>query len=193
VKPTPHELDAMQAQPHPLLLQLEAHARKDGVPVVSRQTGRLLSLLVTAMQASRILEIGTGYGYATLWMALAQPRMGKIWTIDPSAARTDIARSYFSRAEEDDYIEVFNTPALELLENFPHRNLDIAFISTHETNDERYLELVLPTLKLSGLVMFHHAAAAQREFRETFLARPDLDAMILALDDDAIAIGARRQ
>ena len=111
----------------------------------------------------------------------------------PSAARTDIARSYFSRAEEDDYIEVFNTPALELLENFPHRNLDIAFISTHETNDERYLELVLPTLKLSGLVMFHHAAAAQREFRETFLARPDLDAMILALDDDAIAIGARRQ
>ncbi|HEX3369830.1 MAG TPA: hypothetical protein VHS56_09665, partial [Candidatus Cybelea sp.] len=104
MKPTPHELDAMQAQPHPLLLELERHARKNGVPVVSRQTGRLLSLLVTAMQASRILEIGTGYGYATLWMALAQPRMGKIWTIDPSAAHTDVARSYFGRAEEDDYI-----------------------------------------------------------------------------------------
>lgn len=193
VKPTPHELDAMHAQPHPLLLELEQHARKDDVAVVSRQTGRLLSTLVTAMQASRILEIGTAYGYATLWMALAQPRMGKIWTMDSSAARTDVARSYFLRAGEDDYIEVFNTPPLELLENFPHRNLDIAFISAHESSYERYLELVIPTLKLSGLVIFAHAACAQREFAQTFLARADLDSVILAVGDDALAIGARRR
>ncbi|HEY2473410.1 MAG TPA: class I SAM-dependent methyltransferase [Candidatus Cybelea sp.] len=192
MKLSAHELEAMQAQPHPLLLELEQHGRKDGIPVVSRQTGRLLSTLVTAMQASRILEVGTGYGYATLWMALAQPRMGKIWTIDSDVARTDVARSYFRRAEEDDFIEVFNTPVLELLQNFPHRNLDIAFISSDE-GYQRYLELVIPMLKLSGLAIFHHAAEAKREFCEAFLARPDLDSMILPLENDAIAIGARRQ
>ena len=62
------------------------------------------------MQASRILEIGTAYGYATLWMAFAQPRLGKIWTIEPDAHRTDVALSYFKQAGEDDYIEIFNTP-----------------------------------------------------------------------------------
>ncbi len=65
-------------------------------------------------------------------MALAQPRMGRIWTIEADTHRTDVARSYFERAGEDDYIEVFNTPALELLENFPHRNLDIAFVAANE-------------------------------------------------------------
>lgn len=178
--------------PHPLLLEVEENGRKNGVPIVSRETGRLLSVLVTAMQASRILEVGTAYGSATLWMALAQPRMGRIWTVDSDMRRTDVARSYFSRAGEDDYIEVFNTPALELLENFPHRNLDIAFIAANEGEYHRYLDLVVPMLKLSGLVIFDRALHAPREFREAFAQRADLDATILSLDD-GIAIGARRQ
>ncbi len=190
--PSARDLDALHAQPHPLLLELEAQARKDEVPIVSRETGRLLSTLVTAMQASRILEVGTAYGSATLWMALAQPRMGRIWTIEADMRRTDVARSYFQRAGEDDYIEVFNTPALELLENFPHRNLDIAFIAANERECNRYLELVIPMLKLSGLVIFDGAMQAPDGFRNAFLQRADLDATILSLGN-GIAIGARRQ
>jgi predicted O-methyltransferase YrrM len=117
--------------PHPLLAELEQRARDAGMLTISPETGRFLSTIVTAMQANRILEVGTAYGYATLWMALAQPSVGRIWTIDSEAARTDIARSYFRRAAEDDFIEVFNTPALELLENFPHRNLDIVFVAAN--------------------------------------------------------------
>ena len=78
-------LDALHPEQHPLLLELEQHGRKDGVTIVSREAGRLLSVVVHMMQANRILEIGTGYGYSTLWMALAQPPMGKIWTIDPDS------------------------------------------------------------------------------------------------------------
>jgi len=177
---------------NPLLLDLEQQARKDGVPVVSREFGGLLSTLVTAMQASRILEVGTGYGYATLWMALAQPRMGRIWTIESDVARTDVARAYFRRAGEDDYIEVFNTPALELLENFPHRNLDIAFVAANEGAYHAYLELLIPMLKLSGLVIFDHAMRAPRDFSDAFLQHPGLDATMLGLGD-GIAIGARRK
>jgi predicted O-methyltransferase YrrM len=192
VRPSAHDLEALHERPHPLLLELEQHCRQDGVPIVSRETGRLLSTLVTAMQASRILEVGTGYGYATLWMALAQPKMGTIWTIEPDVKHGDVARSYIRRAEEDDYVEVFNTPALELLENSPHRNLDIAFVGENEREYLRYLELILPTLKLSGLIVFDRALVAQPGFARAFLSHPDLDATILALGD-GLAIGARRR
>ena len=117
------------------------------------------------MQANRILEVGTAYGYATLWMALAQPSVGRIWTIDSEAARTDVARSYFRRAAEDDYIEVFNTPALELLENFPHRNLDIVFVAANPREYDKYLDATLPMLKLSGLAIFNDAAGGARLYR----------------------------
>jgi caffeoyl-CoA O-methyltransferase len=183
-------LERLHPPPHPLLLEIEERARRDGVEIASRETGRLLATLTHAMQASRILEIGTGYGYATLWMALAQPRMGKIWTIDPDMRRSDVALGYFKHAGEDDYIEIFNTPAIELLENFPHRNLDIVFVDATPAEHRAYLDLVIPMLKLSGLVIAYDCLA--EEFARYFLAHSDLDATILPLGDGT-GIGARKR
>lgn len=152
-------------------------------------TGRFLSTVVTAMQATRILEVGTAYGYWTLWMALAQPSVGKIWTVEPDVRRTDVARAYFRRSGEDESIEVFNTPALELLENFPHRNLDVAFVAADKEQYVAYLELVIPMLKLSGLAIFNDCLTMP-EFAQRFLTHPALDATILPF---GIGIGARRQ
>lgn len=183
------DLEAAHRPPHPLLLELERRSREEGIPCVSRVTGRFLSTIVSAMQANRILEVGTGYGYATLWMALAQPSVGRIWTIDSSVSNTDVAREYFARAAEDGYIEAFNTPALELLENFPHRNLDIAFFAGSEAEYLRYLDLTLPMLKLSGLAIFNDCVE-MHGFVERFLRQPDLDATVLPF---GIGFGARRR
>ncbi len=186
-------LEGAHAAPHPLLLELEQHARADGVPGVSRATGRLLSVLVHAMQANRILEIGTAYGYSTLWMALAQPPVGKIWTIDPDAARTDVAQTYFKRAGEDESIVVYNQSALELLENFPQRNLDIVFIDANRDEYIDYLDLTIPMLKLSGLVVVDDCLLddeSARDFNEYFLRHPELDATILPLGTGT-GIGSR--
>ena len=178
--------------PHPLLLELEQYSRKEDAASVERPIGRLLSTLVHAMQANRILEVGTGYGYATLWMALAQPPLGKIWTFDPDTERTDIARSYFARAGEDDYIELVNQPALEVLPIFPQRNMDIAFVDAPAGDYEDYLEHCLPLLKLSGLIIFNGLLGDERldQFNRRFLQHPALDATILPLAD-GLGIGAR--
>jgi predicted O-methyltransferase YrrM len=187
-------LEAIHPQPHPLLVEIEQLSLKDGAPVPSRETARLLSSIVAAMQATRILEIGTAYGYATLWMAFAQPRIGRIWTIDPDTRRTEVALSYFKRAAEDDFIEISNTPTLELLENFPHRNLDIVFIDADKNEYGRYLDLAIPMLKLSGVVIVNDCLlgdrAANDAFNRYFLTHPDLDATILPLGNGT-GIGAR--
>jgi predicted O-methyltransferase YrrM len=200
-------LEKTHPEPHPLLLELEQHGRKDGIPIVSRETGRLLSALVHAMQATRILEIGTAYGYSTLWMALAQPLIGKIWTVDPDSERTEVALTYFKRAGEDDNIEILNQPALDLLPTFPHRNLDIVFLDAVKTEYRDYLDATLPMLKLSGLVIVDNClqggrvakppsrddsenVRAVRAFNEYFLHHPDLDATIIPLGDGT-GIGAR--
>jgi predicted O-methyltransferase YrrM len=133
--------------------------------------------------------------------------MGRIWTIDPDTHRTSVAMSYFKRAEEDDFIEIINTPPLELLENFPQRNMDIAFIDAPVDRYDTFLELVLPMLKLSGLAIFNGTllggrvadddaedaqVVAARAFNQRFLEHPDLDATLLPVGD-GMAIGARKQ
>jgi predicted O-methyltransferase YrrM len=204
------DLDYLRRQhrnPSPLLLELEQFGRAEGIPIVDRETGRLLSTLVHAMQANRILEIGTAYGYSTLWMALAMPPAGKIWTIDPDAERTAIAREFLHRADKETAVNVINQPALEVLPTFPVRNLDIVFIDAVKTEYEDYLELVVPLLKRSGLVIVDNllwdgACAAEpsstdstetralRDFNRTFLNHPDLDATIVPVGD-GVGIGAR--
>ena len=193
--------------PPPLVQELEQLGLRDGIPIVSRETGRLLSTLVHAMQANRILEIGTAYGYSTLWMALALPPAGHIWTIDPDRSRTDIACDFLRRAGKADAVEVINQPALDVLASFPQRNLDIVFIDALKYQYEGYLELAVPLLKRSGLVVVDNllwgglAAAAPSEsdtvdtrairaFNRAFLAHPQLDATIVPLGDGT-GIGAR--
>ena len=66
--------------------------------------------------ARRIVEVGTAYGYSTLWMALGQPADGTIVTIDPDRERTDLARGWWREAGiADERITVVNAPALDAL------------------------------------------------------------------------------
>jgi caffeoyl-CoA O-methyltransferase len=200
-------LERIHRPPAPLLLELEQLGRADGIPIVSRETGRLLSTLVHAMQANRILEIGTAYGYSTLWMALALPPAGRIWTIDPDRERTEIANGFLKRAGKDDAVDIINQPALDVLKTFPQRNLDIVFIDAVKTEYADYLEASVPLLKRSGLVVVDNllwsgrAAAdpgksdsaetkAIRAFNKIFLNHPQLDATIIPLGDGT-GIGAR--
>lgn len=191
----------------PLLLECEQQGTYDGVPIVARESGRLLSVLVHCMQANRIMELGTAYGYSTLWMALAMPPAGHIWTIDPDLERTRVAQSYFERAGKADAVEVINQPALEVLPMFPHRNIDIVFIDAVKTEYAAYLELCLPMLKRSGLIVVDNLlwggqaaeeptahdsedVVALRAFSKTFINHPQLDATIVPIGD-GIGIGAR--
>ncbi len=176
-----------------LLLEIEQRANQDGIATVPRVVGRLLSVLTHAMQANRILEIGTGYGYATLQMALAQPPAGKIWTFDPFIERTEVAREYFDRAGVGDRVEIVNQPALEVLHIFPLRNLDIAFIDAPRSDYAAYLKQCLHVLKLSGLVILNGLSADDETdaFNQMFLHHPQLDAAIFLLGS-GLGVGARK-
>ncbi|HEV8021617.1 MAG TPA: hypothetical protein VGP41_10165, partial [Candidatus Lustribacter sp.] len=87
------------------------------------------------------------------------------------------------------------------------RNLDIVFLDAEKTEYESYLELCVPMLKRSGLVvvdnlLWHGTAAdepkpkdsanlkAIRAFSKTFINHPQLDATIVPIGD-GLGIGAR--
>ena len=93
-------------------LAIEAAAAPLGIPIVDRDTGRVLSVLAGGRR--RIVEVGTAYGYSTLWMALGQPADGTIVTIDPDAERTGLARGWWREAGiADARITVVDAPALD--------------------------------------------------------------------------------
>ena len=55
-----------------LLRDIEGASQKHGgIPLIEREAGQFLNLLVKSSHAMNVLEVGTGDGYATLWLAEA--------------------------------------------------------------------------------------------------------------------------
>ena len=59
---------------------------------ITRDTGEFLAVLVRAMLARRVLEIGTSNGYSTLWLAsAARDITGSVTTVEKSQYKIDLA------------------------------------------------------------------------------------------------------
>jgi len=91
-------LTALNAPEDPLLSEVRARSRADGVPAISPETGWLLHVLATSIAPRRILEIGTGYGCSGIRLARALAPEGMLFTVERDPARAATARQHFERA-----------------------------------------------------------------------------------------------
>jgi len=195
----------------PALAAIEAAAEPEQIPIVNRDSGRVLAAL--AAGRGRIVEIGTAYGYSTLWLALGQPADGSIVTVDPDRTRTDLARDWWRQAGiADERITVVNAPALEAFaagEPALAGPFDLAFIDALKPEYGDYLEALVTRLAPGALVLADNvlwsgrvsgarpAAAddrstvALREFDTAVLADPRFSATILPVGDGLLVAGWR--
>ena len=135
----------------PALDAIERAAEPIGVPIVDRHTGRVLAALAAGRR--RIVEVGTAFGFSTLWMALGQPADGTIVTIDPDAGRTDVARRWWREAGvADARIVQVTAPALEAFardEPALDGPFDLAFIDALKHEYEPYLDALIEGRRLA--------------------------------------------
>jgi caffeoyl-CoA O-methyltransferase len=126
----------------PALAAIEDAAQPKGIPIVDRDAGRVLSVLAGGRR--RIVEVGTAYGFSTLWLAYGQPDDGTIVTIDPDTERTDLARSWWRQAGiADERITVLTAKALEAFERADPAlagPFDLAFIDALKPEYGAYLD-----------------------------------------------------
>lgn len=84
---------------------------------IGEPTARFLHALIVARGAKRILELGTSYGYSTLFFAHAARQIGgKVISIDRRPAKQDYAKEQLHEAGLDDFVEFQTGDALEIVE-----------------------------------------------------------------------------
>ena len=84
----------------PILSKIRARHAAEHLPAinVSPEEGKLLYVLLLAIQAKRVLEIGSLGGYSGVWLARALPPGGELTTIEKDPRHAKIAREAFASA-----------------------------------------------------------------------------------------------
>jgi predicted O-methyltransferase YrrM len=133
------------------MADMEALADRDDIPIVLWETGRLLAVLVAALQAQRIIEVGTAIGYSTLHMAQALGPGGVIVTLERDEQRIAKAREFWTRAGVADRIELVEGDALQTLPKL-EGSFDLAFVDATKQEYGDYLGMIESKLKPGALV-----------------------------------------
>jgi len=87
---------------------------------VGREAGTLLYLLASGAQSKRILELGTSYGYSTVWLAAAaRASGGKVLSLELRDFKIEHARQALTRAGLSSRVEFYQGDCLETLKTLP--------------------------------------------------------------------------
>lgn len=146
--------EAHTSPPDPLLVDLaeETRATLDSPGMLTGPVeGRFLQQLVFALQAKRVLELGTFSGYSALSMAAGLPDGGHIDTCEVHDDHAAMAQRYIDRSPYHERITIHLGPALETIERLGGE-WDFVFIDADKVNYASYYEALLPQLAPTGLM-----------------------------------------
>jgi len=113
---------------------------------VSPLQGQFLAIISRAMNAKRILEIGTLGGYSTIFFARALPKDGKIISLEIDAHHAKAAKENLEAAGQMQKCEIIIGEAKNSLAQLISKNeapFDLIFIDADKPNNPIYLELAL--------------------------------------------------
>ena len=138
-------------------LREETAALPDGQMQVAPEQGQFLALLVGAIGARRLLEVGVFTGYSSLCMARALPEGGSLVACDVNREWTGIAHRYWREAGVESRIDLRIGPAIEtldgLLEAGEAGTYDLMFIDADKENYGGYYARGLKLVRTGGLIL----------------------------------------
>ena len=120
---------------------------------VGREAGMLLYLLASGAQSRRILELGTSYGYSTVWLAAAARATGrKVLSLELREFKIEHARQALTRAGLSSRVEFHAGDCLETLKALPGP-FDFVLLDVWKDLYLPCFDLVHPKLAPGGIIV----------------------------------------
>jgi len=160
---------------------------------VSNETGEFFNILLKAMKAKKILEVGMSVGFSTLWFADAiLANNGKIVTIEENRDKITRAKKNFAEAGVSAQIEIQEGKALQILHKLATseselKQFDFVFLDADKENNIEYFDLVLPLVRVGGIIATDNILYPEKfrpemkKFTEYIKSKPNVQTMTLDL------------
>lgn len=131
------------------------------------ETARVLALLVRAMGARRVLELGTSNGYSTLWLADAARAVGgSLLSVDVDEPRSAMAAENLRRAGLQEQVTLRVQDAAQALAQTPAGSLDLIFLDAERPAYAGYWPALLRALRPGGALAVDNVVSHAEEVRD---------------------------
>ena len=154
---------------------------------VGRAAGMLMNLLVKGAKARRILEVGSSYGYSTIWLAEAARAIdGRVISLELRSAKTEYARAQLERVQLERCVEFRVGDALASLAQLAGP-FDFVLLDLWKDMYVPVFELLYPKLAAGAVIvadnMLHPEGARPHAlaYRERVRAAPEMSSVLLAV------------
>jgi caffeoyl-CoA O-methyltransferase len=200
-------LNSFDKESDKLLMEMEEFAEKNKVPILSRDSARLMELLVQMRKPERVLELGTAIAYSTIRIAANLKKGGKIHTIEFSEDNEKLAKAYVKQSGLSKKIKLLFGDAKKVMPGLK-KKYDFIFLDADKEDYLTLFELALKLLKKNGVLfvdnlLWHGYAASKevpekyktstkfiRDFNKIFMNHPQLKTTILPVGD-GIGLGIK--
>lgn len=131
---------------------IEKEAVADNVPIIRKEMGNLLKVLLELKQPQNILEVGTAVGYSSILMSENMPKNCHITTIENYDKRIPVAKENFKRAGKEDVITLIEGDATQVLTEL-EGPYDFIFMDAAKGQYINFLSDILRLMPAGGLLI----------------------------------------
>jgi caffeoyl-CoA O-methyltransferase len=146
------------APPEDLLAAMDEHGRERSFPTVGPAVGRLLRTLARTVDATRIFEFGSGFGYSAAWFGAALPPEGEIVLTDFDEENLEEAREFLSRGGYADRARFVAGDAMETFRE-SEGPWDVVLVDHEKTEYRAALDLLREELATPAVVVADNVLA----------------------------------
>jgi predicted O-methyltransferase YrrM len=135
-----------------VLADVARQGEEQKLPLVDAEVGAFLQVMARAVNATRLLEIGTAIGYSGIWLARALPPGGMLLTMEMNGERARAARANFERAGLSAQTSVIVGDAQRMLAKVAGP-FDLIFQDGDKLQYEPMLDRLVDLLRPGGLLV----------------------------------------
>ncbi len=190
----------------PVLSEMESYAGANDFPIIGPLAGAYLYQLARMVNAKRVFELGSGYGYSAYYFLKAVGTTGIVHCTELAKQNIDLAREFLTRADLWDRATFHQQDALSALEKIGG-SWDVIFSDIHKKQYPETIELAYRHLRPGGLFISDNVlwsgrildgkddgtpdTAAIKEFTRRLFAHDGFITTILPIRD-GIAVAMRQ-
>lgn len=200
------------AQEDDLLKTILKNQEAGGGPMmnIGPDQGKFLELLVQLLKPSNVLEVGSYYGYSSVWIARALSSLretdatkqsnAKLHCIEVSKNQCEILDKHFKQAGLENTCVIHHGSGIDIMQRLIDENtiFEMIFVDADKANYSNYLDLAAQLLPSGGLLLVDNClwsgkvvdpsvndkqTQAIRDFNDKLAAHPDFDSTIITVQD----------